>query len=189
MWTLFTRKPKCCNLLYSIRCSVAVLVMGSNIRFMSSVSYCFSSRFMTAFSYTKWPGTTRSVMCCTDTTVFVEGVRIFLITITLSISALGYNSRPLFLVTGVLSQGPKQPEWTSWPSECYFCTVLSRTRLWNSVWILMLFTNLLVPAGELWNYVLLYNVIQKDGPNFVRLYFLKYTWYVNDLLDIWKRRS
>ena len=28
---------------------------------------------------------------------------------------------------------------------------------------------------------LLYSVIQKDGLNFVRLYFLNYTWYVNDL--------
>jgi len=31
---------------------------------------------------------------------------------------------------------------------------------------------------------LLYNVIQKDGLNFVRLYFLKYTRYVNDLHNI-----
>jgi hypothetical protein len=28
----------------------------------------------------------------------------------------------------------------------------------------------------------LYSVIRKDGLNFVRLYFLNYTWYVNDLL-------
>jgi hypothetical protein len=27
----------------------------------------------------------------------------------------------------------------------------------------------------------MYSVIQKDGLNFVRLYFLNYTWYVNDL--------
>jgi len=27
-------------------------------------------------------------------------------------------------------------------------------------------------------------VIQKDGFNFVRLYFLNYTWYVNDLHNI-----
>jgi len=27
-------------------------------------------------------------------------------------------------------------------------------------------------------------VIQKDGLNFVRLYFLNYTWYVNDLHNI-----
>jgi len=26
-----------------------------------------------------------------------------------------------------------------------------------------------------------YSVIQKDGFNFVRLYFLNYTWYVDDL--------
>jgi len=26
-----------------------------------------------------------------------------------------------------------------------------------------------------------YSVIKKDGLNFVRLYFLNYTWYVNDL--------
>jgi len=31
---------------------------------------------------------------------------------------------------------------------------------------------------------LLYRVIQKDGLNFERLYFLNYTWYVNDLHDI-----
>ena len=30
----------------------------------------------------------------------------------------------------------------------------------------------------------LYRVIQKDGINFVRLYFLNYTWYVNDLRNI-----
>ena len=35
----------------------------------------------------------------------------------------------------------------------------------------------------------IYRVIQKDGLNFVRLYFLNYTWYVNDLHNIWKRRS
>ena len=29
-----------------------------------------------------------------------------------------------------------------------------------------------------------YSVIKKDGLNFVRLYFLNYTWYVNDLRDI-----
>ena len=29
-----------------------------------------------------------------------------------------------------------------------------------------------------------YRVIQKDGLNFVRLYFLNYTWYVNDLHNI-----
>jgi len=34
-----------------------------------------------------------------------------------------------------------------------------------------------------------YRVIQKDGPNFIRLYFLNYTWYVNDPHNIWKSRS
>ena len=34
-----------------------------------------------------------------------------------------------------------------------------------------------------------YSVIQKDGLNFVRLYFLNYTWYVNDLHNISKRKS
>jgi len=34
-----------------------------------------------------------------------------------------------------------------------------------------------------------YSVIQKDGLKFVRLYFLNYTWYVNNLHNIWKRRS
>ena len=29
-----------------------------------------------------------------------------------------------------------------------------------------------------------YSVIKKDGLNFVRLYFLTYTWYVNDLHNI-----
>jgi hypothetical protein len=32
--------------------------------------------------------------------------------------------------------------------------------------------------------VLKYGVIQKDGLNFVRLYLLNYTWYVNDLHNI-----
>jgi len=32
-------------------------------------------------------------------------------------------------------------------------------------------------------------VIKKDGLNFVRQYFLDYTWYVNDLHNSWKRRS
>ena len=35
----------------------------------------------------------------------------------------------------------------------------------------------------------IYSVIQKDGLNFVRLYFLNYIWYVNDLHNIWKKRS
>ena len=35
----------------------------------------------------------------------------------------------------------------------------------------------------------IYSMIQKDGLNFVRQYFLNYTWYVNDLHNIWKRRS
>ena len=30
----------------------------------------------------------------------------------------------------------------------------------------------------------IYSVIQKDGLNFVRLYFLNYTWYVNYLHNI-----
>jgi hypothetical protein len=30
----------------------------------------------------------------------------------------------------------------------------------------------------------IYSVILKDGLNFVRLYFLNYTWYVNDLHNI-----
>jgi len=29
-----------------------------------------------------------------------------------------------------------------------------------------------------------YSMIQKDGLNFVHLYFLNYTWYVNDLHNI-----
>jgi len=32
-------------------------------------------------------------------------------------------------------------------------------------------------------------VIQKDGFNFEHLYFLNYTWYFNDLYNIWKMRS
>jgi len=31
-------------------------------------------------------------------------------------------------------------------------------------------------------------VIKKDGLISVRLYFVNYTWYVNDLHNIWKRR-
>ena len=34
-----------------------------------------------------------------------------------------------------------------------------------------------------------YSVIQKYGLNFARLYFLNYIRYVNDLHNIWKRRS
>jgi hypothetical protein len=34
------------------------------------------------------------------------------------------------------------------------------------------------------NNVVKYSVIQKDGINFVGLYFLNYTWYVNDLHNI-----
>ena len=33
-------------------------------------------------------------------------------------------------------------------------------------------------------YTAIYSVIQNDGLNFVRLYFLNYTWYVNDLHNI-----
>ena len=33
-------------------------------------------------------------------------------------------------------------------------------------------------------FFLIYRVIKKYGLNFVRLYFLKYTWYVNDLHNI-----
>jgi len=33
-------------------------------------------------------------------------------------------------------------------------------------------------------YIQLYSMIQKDGLNFLRLYFLNYTWYVNDLHNI-----
>jgi hypothetical protein len=29
-----------------------------------------------------------------------------------------------------------------------------------------------------------YRVIKKDGLKFIRLYFLNYTWYVNDLRNI-----
>jgi len=32
-----------------------------------------------------------------------------------------------------------------------------------------------------------YSVLKNIGLNFVRLYFLNYTWYVNDLRNIWKR--
>jgi len=41
----------------------------------------------------------------------------------------------------------------------------------------------------LYNFCLKYSVIQKDGLNFVRLYFPNNTWYVNDLHNIWKKRS
>jgi len=30
----------------------------------------------------------------------------------------------------------------------------------------------------------IYSVIKRDGLNFLRLYFLNYTWYVNDLHNI-----
>ena len=35
----------------------------------------------------------------------------------------------------------------------------------------------------------IYSVTQKDGLNFVRLNFLNYMWYMNDLQNISKRRS
>ena len=35
------------------------------------------------------------------------------------------------------------------------------------------------------NYIIeVYSMIQKDGLNFVRLYFVNYTWYVKDLFNI-----
>jgi len=37
------------------------------------------------------------------------------------------------------------------------------------------------PINHLYLYIPIYSVIQKDGLNFVRLCFLNYTWYVNDL--------
>ena len=154
MWILFTWKPKCCNLLYSIRCSIVILVMGSTVRFISSVSYFVSSRPMTACSYTKRPGAAWSVMCCTDTTRFVEGVWIFLVAITMSISVLGSHHRRIFWVIGVLFPWPKQPKWTSWPSEFNFYTVHSRTQFWNSVWSLILSTILLVPADGIMEWCL-----------------------------------
>ena len=45
------------------------------------------------------------------------------------------------------------------------------------------------PSNILRNRDAKYRVIQKDGLNFVRLYFLNYIRYVNDLHNIWKRRS
>jgi len=44
-------------------------------------------------------------------------------------------------------------------------------------------------ANKVRRLCLMYSVIQKEGLNFVRLYFLNYTWYVNELHNIWKRRS
>ena len=38
-------------------------------------------------------------------------------------------------------------------------------------------------------YIYIYSVIQKDGINFERLYFLNYTRYVNDLHNTRKKRS
>ena len=35
----------------------------------------------------------------------------------------------------------------------------------------------------------LYRMIEKDGLNFVRLYFLNCKWYVNDIHNIWNRKS
>jgi hypothetical protein len=137
--------------------------MGSTIRFMSSVSYFVSSRCTTVFSYTKWPGTAQSVMWlsmgCTDTTLHVAGARIFLLTITLSISVLWSSRRWTFWVTGrdgAPYSGAKQWEGTPWSSGYHFCTVLRRIRFWNSVWSLTSFMILLVPAGEFWNYVYKY---------------------------------
>ena len=40
------------------------------------------------------------------------------------------------------------------------------------------------PLLGYYKHPLVYSVIQKDGLNFVRLYFLNYTWYVDDLHNI-----
>jgi len=42
----------------------------------------------------------------------------------------------------------------------------------------------LLPPGGYPIAVNKYSVIEKDGLNFVRPYFLNYTWYVNDLHNI-----
>jgi len=39
-------------------------------------------------------------------------------------------------------------------------------------------------SASLHIYIYIYSMIQKDGLSFVRLYFLNYTWYVNDLHNI-----
>jgi hypothetical protein len=41
-----------------------------------------------------------------------------------------------------------------------------------------------ITTRNMWRSLQKYRVIQKDGLNFVRLYFLNYTWYVNDLHNI-----
>jgi len=58
----------------------------------------------------------------------------------------------------------------------HFATLLGQHRL----------CELYVRMDSIWipDEVALYSVIQKDGLNFVRLYFLNYTWYVNDLHNI-----
>jgi hypothetical protein len=42
--------------------------------------------------------------------------------------------------------------------------------------------NFTITYTYIYIYIYIYSVIQKDGLNFVRLYFLNYIWYVNDLL-------
>jgi len=47
-----------------------------------------------------------------------------------------------------------------------------------------MFQNEPVFIGLMWKNFILCSVIRKDGLNFVRLYFLNYTLYVNDLQNI-----
>jgi len=58
---------------------------------------------------------------------------------------------------------------------CLFCDVLC-------IVCVYMCTELLPPGG--YSIAVKYSVIQKDVLNFVRLYFLNYTWYVNDLHNI-----
>jgi len=50
-------------------------------------------------------------------------------------------------------------------------STISTSRLWEMLRLLIITE-------------LKYSLIQKDGLNFVRLYFLNYAWYVNDLHNI-----
>jgi len=42
---------------------------------------------------------------------------------------------------------------------------------------------------EKYPFFLVYSVIQKNGLNFVYLYFLNYTSYMSELHNIWKKMS
>jgi len=84
-------------------------------------------------------------------------------------------------------------ESETWRNDKHTTTLFCSDGFWWLCWSSAHFWNasphaISVLTGGFKN-LILYSVIQKDGLNFVRLYFLNYTWYVNDLYNTWKRKS